>query len=249
MFHRETPDPAPLSRLAEVLPGYECNTGDHGPYYCVDTILTELGPEWRGAEEAFPRGWTLPSPFRAGDLKRIHGYKPENLLFLDVETMGLRDSMIFLVGLMKWEGSHFRIRQLFARRTGEEAAILSATQDLLPLFQAVISFNGKTFDLPLIGKRTLHHRLNAHDPLHHVDLLHHSRRRWKGRVPNCRLQTLESRLCGRQRVGDIPSSQVPGVYRRFLSTGDPAPLRPILYHNLVDLVTMAELLALMFREG
>jgi uncharacterized protein YprB with RNaseH-like and TPR domain len=234
----------PQSRLTELIPGYECAT-DHGPYYCVDTLLTDLGPEWKRVEDAFPAGWAKPSPFRTGELKRVHGYKPENLLFLDVETMGLRDSMIFLIGLMKWEGTHFRIRQLLARRAGEEAAILAATNDLLPFFQAVISFNGKTFDLPLIGKRTLHHRIASNEVPHHVDLLHHSRRRWKGLVPNCRLQTLEFQLCGRQRVGDIPSSQIPGVYRRFLSNGDPTPLQPILYHNLVDLVTMAELLTLM----
>jgi uncharacterized protein YprB with RNaseH-like and TPR domain len=68
-----------------------------------------------------------------------------------------------------------------------------------------------------------------------------SRRRWRADVPNCRLQTLERALCGRQRVGDIPDWQIPGAYHRFVATGDARQMGDVLHHNPLDLLTMAQL--------
>ena len=79
-------------------------------------------------------------------------------------------------------------------------------------------------------------------PRHHFDLLHASRRRWRVELPDCRLQTLEWRVCRRRRVGDVPGSEVPGLYHDFVRHGDPWRLAPVFHHNLLDVITMADIL-------
>jgi hypothetical protein len=82
-----------------------------------------------------------------------------------------------------------------------------------------------------------------------VDLLHAARRRWKTALPDCRLQTLELHVCGRRRFGDVPSEEVPGLYHDFVRRGDPYRLIPVFHHNLLDVVTMAEILSALCRPG
>ena len=232
--------------LCDLLPGYECDRGPHGRHYCVETRLPCESDEWRGLTESFRGRWPRVAPSRSNDLARVISDGPERLLFFDIETAGLSDCPVFLIGFMVWDGTQFLIRQLLARSYAEEVAILSEASDSLNRFGILVSFNGKSFDLPFVRTRIERHRLPACDPPVHIDLLHHARRHWRKQVPNCRLQTLEDHLCGRKRVGDVPSSQIPGVYRRFLRDGDARPLQPVLHHNLLDLVTLAELLLLLF---
>jgi uncharacterized protein YprB with RNaseH-like and TPR domain len=75
----------------------------------------------------------------------------------------------------------------------------------------------------------------------HLDLLHHARRRWRDVLPDCRLQTLEWRVCGRRRSGDIPGEEIPEVYHRFVRTGDSRDIVSVFHHNALDLVTLADL--------
>ncbi len=75
----------------------------------------------------------------------------------------------------------------------------------------------------------------------HCDLLHHSRRKWKDALPNCRLQTLERYICGRRRYDDIPGSAIPAAYHQFVRTGDAWEIRSILHHNALDLITLLQL--------
>ena len=79
-------------------------------------------------------------------------------------------------------------------------------------------------------------------PPRHLDLLHPARRRWRGDLPDCRLQTLESRICRRRRVGDVPGEEVPGLYHDFVRNGDAARLVPVFHHNLLDVTTMSDIL-------
>jgi uncharacterized protein YprB with RNaseH-like and TPR domain len=79
----------------------------------------------------------------------------------------------------------------------------------------------------------------------HLDLLHHARRRWKHQLPNCRLQTLERYVCGRRRVGDLPSNEIPLAYHHYVRTGRPEQVEAILHHNALDLVTLLQV-ALVF---
>jgi len=168
---------------------------------------------------------------------------PGDLLFLDTETCGLAGSAVFLVGLMFYENRQLVFEQYLARDYAEEAGILAAFARRYRRAGVLVTFNGKTFDMTMIRERSAFHgiRLPDCEPAH-LDLLHESRRRWRHSVPNCRLQTLERHFCGRRRVGDIAGAEIPDAYHQFVKTSDATRIKDILHHNLLDLLTLAELL-------
>jgi len=245
--------PAERLTLAETCPGVETAVSDDDPRtYCLirrtlaEVAEGELGVEseyaavMRGARERFDELTATPALCHAADAR------PEDLLFMDTETCGLSGSMIFLVGLMSYRDGQLVFEQCFARNYAEEAAILQQYADRYAEAGVLVTFNGKAFDMNLIRERGAFHgvELPDRDPPH-LDLLHEFRRRFKGRVPNCRLQTLEQLLCGRARHGDIPGAAIPDAYHRFVSDGDARAVRDILHHNLLDLLTMAQLVCIL----
>jgi len=166
----------------------------------------------------------------------------EHALFLDLETGGFSSSPVFLAGTMHWNGSDFVMRQYFARHYGEERALLKALAEEAGRFRQLVTFNGKSYDVPFLRDRARVHAVRLELPPAHLDLLHPSRRRWKARFGDCRLQTLELRVCGRRRSGDVPSDEVPGLYHDFVRRGDPYRMIPVFHHNLLDVITMSEIL-------
>ena len=166
----------------------------------------------------------------------------ERALFLDLETGGLSSSPVFLAGTMRWNGEDFVLRQIFARHYGEEAALLEALAEMMPEFDTLVTFNGKSYDLPFLHQRASLHGVPLRAPAGHLDLLHLARRRWKHDLRDCRLQTLERHVCRRVRSGDVPGEEVPGLYHDFVRRGDPYRLIPVFHHNLLDVITMAEIL-------
>jgi len=164
------------------------------------------------------------------------------MLFLDLETCGLGANPVFLAGTMHWNGGDFVLRQYFARHYGEEPALLAAVAEQARGFEMLVTFNGKSFDAPFLHARALTHAVAMTLPPHHLDLLHAARRRWKLELPDCRLQTLEWHVCRRRRAGDVPGSEVPGLYHDWVRSGDPWRLVPVFHHNLLDVITMAEVL-------
>ena len=166
---------------------------------------------------------------------------PEGALFVDTETTGLAGSMVFLLGTMQVLPDGMLLRQVFARDYREEAALLSKWTEKLEQARLLVSFNGKSFDLPVLRDRLGYHRIAPPEEPAHVDLLHHARRRWVGVLPDCRLQTLEWHLCGRRRVGDIPGEEIPGVYHHFVRTGATSDILNVFHHNALDLITLAGL--------
>jgi uncharacterized protein YprB with RNaseH-like and TPR domain len=166
---------------------------------------------------------------------------PEGALFLDTETTGLGGAMVFLLGAMRIGADDVRFTQVLARDYREEPALLETWVELLKGAGLIVSFNGKSFDLPVLRDRMVVHGVPIPEEPPHLDLLHHARRRWRGILPNCRLQTLEWRLCGRRRVGDIPGEEIPAAYHRFVRTGDAADMLSVLHHNALDLVTLADI--------
>lgn len=163
------------------------------------------------------------------------------LLYLDIETCGLSGAPVFLVGLGFVVDGNIVFRQLFARDYAEERALLTEVARVARDFDALVTFNGKTFDAPFLQDRAVHHRIPFALPHPHLDLLWMARRRWKGHLPNCRLQTIEWRILRRRRGGDVDGSEIPGRYHDYVKRGEPYRLVPVFHHNLLDVVSMVEL--------
>ncbi len=166
----------------------------------------------------------------------------EGAVFLDLETCGLSNAPVFLAGTMHWNGSDYVVRQYFARDYSEEPALVDELTRFLAGFETVITYNGKSYDVPFLGDRAALHHVSFERPQRHLDLVHHARRRWSGVLPNCRLVTVEWHVRHRRRVGDVPGSEVPDLYHDFVKYGAPHRLIPVFHHNLLDVITMDEIL-------
>lgn len=225
----------PAAGVEEFLPGGEWRD-DRGAVYVHERLRSDV--ERRRSHW----GALGVPPEREVDLLALREAGIGSALFLDLETGGLASSPVFLAGTMHWNGSDFVLRQYFARHYGEEAGLLRALQQQALGFQFVVTFNGKSYDAPFLMSRALIHGVTLTLPPRHVDLLHPSRRRWKGVLSDCRLQTLERAVCRRRRSGDVPSDEVPALYHDFVRHGDPYRLIPVFHHNLLDVITMAEIL-------
>lgn len=172
---------------------------------------------------------------------------PRRWAFVDTETTGLSSGVgtcAFLVGVGAIEAGGFRVRLFFMRDYDEEPAMLQALAEHLRGFDALVTYNGKAYDAQLLENRyRLNRQANPLERLHHFDLLHAARRLWGERMPNCRLGTLEAEVLGVTRRGDVPGALIPQRYFDYLRTGDPSGLRPVLRHNLIDIVSLGCLTA------
>ena len=177
-------------------------------------------------------------------------FAPERILYLDTETTGLMGAgtVAFEVGLGWQEGDQFRVRQLVMRDYPEEKFLLEEIVRIADQFDVVCSFNGKTFDLPLLKNRFIMNRIrtNCLDKPH-IDLLHIARRVWKLRLRHCNLTHLEEALLRIPRVDDLPGAQVPERFFSYLKTGDFTLLDDVLEHNEQDIVSLQTLLSHMCR--
>jgi uncharacterized protein YprB with RNaseH-like and TPR domain len=133
------------------------------------------------------------------------------LLFLDLETTGLAGgagTYAFLVGCGWFDGATFRLRQFFLSNFGAERALLESVAELAAGTACVVTYNGKSFDLPLMETRFVLQRMpTPFADMPHVDMLHPARRLWREDDVECRLTNLERTLCGREREGDVPGSR------------------------------------------
>ena len=172
-------------------------------------------------------------------------FSPEKILYLDTETTGLAGAgtVAFEVGLGWQEGTHFHVRQLVMRDYPEERFLLEEIVRLAEGFDVICTFNGKTFDLPLLRNRFIMNRIRtACLDKPHIDLLHIARRVWKLRLRRCNLTNLEEALLGVPRVDDLPGAQVPERFFSYLKSGDFSLLDDVLAHNRQDIVSLQNLL-------
>lgn len=174
--------------------------------------------------------------------RRIAGGTGKRVIFLDLETTGLSATPLFLAGTLLAEGQRLVAVQLLARDYSEERCLISLLDGLLEQSDVCVTFNGKSFDLPYLRERAKYHRLGLRSSPEQLDLLHHARRRWKHRLPDCRLLTLEWHILGRRRFGDVEGWIVPCIYHEFVHTRNASRLKQVLRHNLMDVLSMAELL-------
>lgn len=239
-------------RLEDAGAGAEVEAPDGGRAYLIETRLDEAAEQspalWRTFGEELARA-------EAGLRARIEaacgaeGAFVEDVLFLDVETTGLGSTPLFLIGTLVWEGGAPVVQQWFARDYSEERAVISLFLEGLGRKRLLISFNGRTFDLPYVRVRAAANGLPFRVSIPHLDMLHECRRVWRHVLPDCKLQTLKNRVCGRARAFDIPGSEIPDAYHGFVRTGDAAQIVRIVQHNMMDLVTLAELMARLASGG
>ncbi len=188
------------------------------------------------------------------DLKALHLLLPDapedvadpgQWLFLDTETTGLAGgsgTYAFLVGIAWWEDGGLEVEQLFMRDYSEERSLLFALRERIAERRVIVTFNGKTFDWPLLETR---YRMSRKIPppvsLAHLDFLHPARNLWRLRLGSVRLSELERHVLGRDRSADIFSDLIPRIYQDFIRGGPPERLIPVFQHNQMDLRGLAAL--------
>jgi uncharacterized protein YprB with RNaseH-like and TPR domain len=198
------------------------------------------------------------------DLDVAFCFAPEELLFLDIETLGLYDSPIIIVGLGYFKNNKFEIRILFARDLEEEIAIYEHLKtEILPFYKCFVTYNGKSFDIPYIANRFMYFfdenpmiseeeepygRYNS--KFHHIDLYHNCRRKYKGYFESYTLTDMENKLLNLSRENELPSGLVGLCYKKYLE----APLRyvglvkEIIDHNYWDIYSMPLILQKLLEE-
>ncbi len=230
--------------LEEAVDGDVWETASHGQAYVVTTAMNDLD----GAETVSSR---FQSRLREAPPGFVHHVSPvipidelsvEDVMFMDIETTGLGNTPVFLVGVMVWSGDGFEVQQYLARNYAEEKAIVSLFVDACKSRKLLVTFNGKSFDFPFLRTRAAATGVLYNLDPAHLDLLHVGRRIWKGQFENCKLQTLESQVCGRVRHGDIPGAQIPDAYHRYVRTENAWQIVEVLKHNMLDLVTLADIM-------
>jgi len=178
---------------------------------------------------------------------RFHDLNFRDFLFLDTETTGLAGAgtLAFMVGVGFFEGDVFITRQYFLRDHGDEPAMLVLLDELLAGKAGIVTFNGRSFDLPLLDGRYLMNRMPGRVlDLPHLDLLHPARRLWRARLGSCALGSLEQSLLGLRRThADVPGFLIPGLYHDYLRAGDGRQMARVFYHNEIDLLSMVTLAA------
>jgi uncharacterized protein YprB with RNaseH-like and TPR domain len=172
---------------------------------------------------------------------------PARWAFLDTETTGLAGgsgTYAFLIGVGRITADGFRVRQFFMRDYVEEKSVLAALEAHLSEFDVMITYNGKTYDQPLLETR---YRMCRQKPpfsrMRHLDLLFGARRLWKLRLESCRLVQLEQQILGVFRDGDLPGELIPYVYFEYLRAREAQRLVPVFHHNAMDILTLACLTA------
>ena len=225
--------------------GQEVET-DHGRHYEMDKLFERHRRHGSvGIQDLESLPLNLLHPISNG---QIDGVPPAKWAFLDTETTGLAGgagTYAFLIGVGSITPKGFLVRQFFMREFCEETSLLTALSAYLQQFEVLITYNGKTYDQPLLETR---YRMNRTRPpfasLEHLDLLFGARRLWKLRFDSCRLVELENQILGVEREGDLPGQMIPYVYFEYLRNREAWRLVPIIHHNQIDILTLACLTAI-----
>ncbi|MBE1441826.1 ribonuclease H-like domain-containing protein [Paenibacillus sp. OAS669] len=181
-----------------------------------------------------------------GDLDAQESSLPYNkLLYLDTETTGLgigAGNIPFMIGIGFYEGDQFVVEQMFIRNPAEELAMLHHLQEKLVAYPYLVSYNGKSFDWPLIKNRYIMNRMPSEpDIAGHLDFLYPSRSLWKHTLPSCRLGKVEEERLQVIRHEDVPGSLAPALYFQYLSENDVSIVKGVFVHNELDILSLAGL--------
>ena len=175
----------------------------------------------------------------------LGSFDPRKAVFVDTETSGLAGgagTVTFLVGAGYFHEDMFRLDQCFMRDYDDEAAMLHYLATLFERFDTVVSYNGKSFDLPLLRTRFIQHRIPPRvTESSHFDLVHAARRIWKLRLRDCSLGNVEREVLDIERTGDIPSYLIPQLWLQYLNHRNARPLEGVFYHHQMDILSLAAL--------
>jgi uncharacterized protein len=226
--------PSDRDQLAEIL-GAIPKTNQYGEYLSV-------------------RCWCAQPPRYSPDLGALRLLSPESSpeiadpeqwLFLDTETTGLAGgsgTYAFLVGVAWWEDGGLEIEQFFLREYSEESSLLLALRERIGEHPVLVTFNGKSFDWPLLETRyRMSRKIAAPTPRAHLDFLHPARHLWRLRLGSVRLSELERHVLDWDRGADLLSGMIPQIYLDYLRGGPRERLIPVLNHNQLDLRGLAAL--------
>lgn len=254
------PDRRPRAPLETLLPGGSESQAEDGSCFVVDRVYpleTTHGADTLASLPAIEL--TAAVPYARDE--RLSGRNLRDFVFLDTETTGLAGAgtLAFMVGVgylerqARPDGAEteaFVVRQYFLRDPGDEGPMLSLLDELLARKSGLVTFNGRSFDLPLLDNRYLMNRRPGRVlDLPHVDLLPLSRRMYRARVGSCALGSLEQSILGVQRSGeDVPGWLIPTLYSNYLRSGDVQPLTGVFYHNRLDLLSMVTLATRLVNE-
>ena len=229
--------------IEQIIDGQEVNTPFGQTFVVEKTYLSD------------PRSENLPLRFSAsmatlstwiGD-PYIVRYNPEAFAFLDTETSGLAGgtgTYAFMIGIGRFTEDGFSLSQFFMRDPIEEPAQLAAVLGALDGCKVLVTYNGKSFDVPLLNTRFISNgEPPPLKPYAHIDLLHIARRLWRDRLPSRTLGSIEENILEFLRTEeDIPGWMVPSIYFDYIKTGDARPLNNVFYHNAMDILSLATLL-------
>jgi uncharacterized protein len=228
--------------IEEVVEGHFWDAFD-GQVFCHEEAFTPdhlhgSKPLWPSESIATLCQWAKAQHLSQADL--------HNFIFLDTETSGLAGgtgTYAFEVGLGRFTASGFQLAQFFMRHPGEEPALLAGLSKFVDGIQAVVTYNGKSFDIPLLNTRyTLMGMTSPFTHIDHFDLLHLARRLWRIRLESRTLNNVENKILGVHRNDEeVPGYLIPEMYFDYLKTQDARPLKGIFYHNAIDILSLAGL--------
>jgi uncharacterized protein YprB with RNaseH-like and TPR domain len=216
-----------------------------GPGYVIESVYDAGYEHGRFALHEALQADLRPLGAQAKD-PRLADCCPSELLFVDTETTGLggAGAMVFLAGVARFEPGGLHLRQYLLPGPAFERGLLGGLAGELASAGALVSYNGKSFDVPMLEARYILARARpTFRSLPHLDLLHPNRRLFKGEVESHRLPVIERELLGFEREDDCPSAEVPERYFRFARTGDPTWIKPVLRHNAWDVLSLVALAA------
>lgn len=239
---RELPPPSPLPRGAAPLAGVvEGAGGDHG----MRRVLYRAGDVHGRATIAALMPSRDSMSLLVGEGEPVPD--PADVVFLDTEATGLSagagGTYAFLVGLGRITREGFEVTQYLMRDLPEEEPMLAAVaRDLAG--KMLVTYNGRAFDWPLLRARFRLNGVKVEDPAAHLDMLFLARRLWRRQVGSARLVAIEARVLGLERTGDLNSWLIPEAYFHFVTEGREDLMDRILYHNALDIVSLAALTGL-----
>lgn len=241
--HLPPPKPKTQYGIDSVVSGDFCATPLGDVFFAEQTYLTDYHHGVSPIQSPLP--FSLISQW-AND-PRLVEIPLSKFAFLDTETSGLAGgtgTYAFLVGIARFVDGQFVLRQFFMRDPAEEPAMLEAVAQFLAPAQALVTFNGKAFDAPLLTTRYHLHRIPVpYKGYAHLDLLPLARRLWRDRLESRALKYLEQHVLGMTRSSEeVPGYEIPWLYFDYLKSGDARPLEGVFYHNAMDVVAMAALL-------